>query len=159
MFALLKLISPKDYIYGALIVVLIAGGLWYHHKLITEGIAEQQAKDDAATVAIVANTAKQTADLQARAIMAEQAYDKEIASIAAQPPVSVRLCNDSHLGSRIVPKAGTPITGNVGSGSIAGNIQPMPAGNSVGRDIGPMLELLAARADEVSATLREFQKR
>jgi hypothetical protein len=35
----------------------------------------------------------------------------------------------------------------------------VPAGDSVGEDIGPLLDLLANRADQVSAQLREFQKR
>jgi len=56
---------------------LILGGLWYHHKLIAEGIAEQQAADNKISAKLSAKTVIQTAELKAKATMAEQAYDKE----------------------------------------------------------------------------------
>ena len=104
------------------------------------------------------SSAKLTADLQARATMAEQAYDKEHAANAAIPPVQpVRLCLNTNRSAT----PGAKVPGNAATSANAGPVQPVPAGNtsSAGPDIGPMLQALAASADQVSATLREFQSR
>jgi hypothetical protein len=164
--ALLAMIPTKDMIYAALFAVLIAGGFWYHHKVLTEGVAEQQAADSKASAALVATTAAQTADLKARATMAEQAYDKEVTALSNQPSAQpVRLCLDSHNSGGIVPKAGGKVAGNAGPGAGAIGVQPVSSGNSsggegaAGPDISGMLSALAAGADQVSATLREYQGR
>lgn len=164
--ALLALIPTKDWLYGGLIVLLIVFGIHEHHKILAEGIAEQKAADDKATAVLVANTTKQTAELQAKATMAEQAYDKEHQAILNQPPVqSVRLCLNAHPSNSVVPKTGGQVDGNQGIGATPVGVQQVPAGNSsggsgaVGPDIAGLLNLLGARADEVSAELREDQSR
>jgi hypothetical protein len=164
--ALLAMIPTKDMIYAALIAVLIACGFWYHHKVLAEGIAEQQAADNKASAALAATTAAQTAELKAKATMAEQAYDKEIAALSNRPGTQpVRLCLDPHNSGGVVPKAGGKVAGNVGASSGAVGVQPVSSGNSVGGegaagpDISGMLSALAAGADQVSATLREYQGR
>lgn len=156
------MIPAKDLFYGALIAVLIAGGLWYHHKVLAEGIAEQQAADNKASAALAVTTAAQTAELKAKATMAEQAYDKEIAALSNRPGTQpVRLCIDTHNSGGVVPKAGGKVAGNVTAGTAAPGVQPVPSGDSsvAGPDIGGMLSALAAGADQVSATLREYQSR
>jgi hypothetical protein len=164
--ALLALIPSRDWFYGLAIIALIALGLHYHHKILAEGIAEQKAADDKASAVLVANTAKQTAELQARATMAEQAYDKEVQSVANQPSVgAVRLCLDSHRSGTVVSKTGAVVAGTQSAGTAAGNIQSMSAGDSsggardAGVDIGPLLAALAAAADREVAIDREFQSR
>jgi hypothetical protein len=166
----LALIPTKDKVYGLLIAAILIGGVWYHHKLITEGVAEQKASDDAASATIVANTVKQTAELQTKATMAEQAYDKEQSENAAyrsaHPDEPVRLClGASNAGNRIVSQAGVTKPGNANSGTAAANVSSVPSANSsggggaAGPDISILLSLLAAKADDVSAELREFQSR
>jgi hypothetical protein len=164
--ALLALIPTKDWLYGGLIILLIVFGIHEHHKILAEGIAQQKAADDKATAALVQQTAKQTAELQAKATMAEQAYDKEVKSIADQPSVgAVRLCGNSHVSSAVVPKTGAAAAGAKSTGAAAGNIQPVSAGNTSGGtgdegvDIGPLLSALAAAADREVAVDREFQSR
>ena len=163
--ALLALIPTKDWLYGGLIILLIVFGIHEHHKILAEGIAEQKAADDKATAVLVAASAKQTAELQAKATMAEQAYDKEVNSLTSLPVPSVRLCIYPHAGSSIVPQAGALKSGAQSAGTAAGNIQSVPSGNpgsgggAAGPDIGGMLSILSLRADEVSAALREFQSR
>jgi len=162
-------IPIKDLLYGALIVVLIAAGLWYHHALIGEGIAKQKAADDSASAILVADTAKQTAELQAKAVMAKQAYDKEHTDNQnyrdSHPSQPVRLCRDPHTGGTVLPQAGAFKSGNASSGAAAAAISNMPSGNSgggertVGPDIEPLLSAFGAAADSVSAALREFQSR
>ena len=166
MSALLALIPTKDWVYGILIIGLILLGLHEKTKFIAEGIAEQKAADDKATAVLVATTAKQTADLQARATMAEQAYDKEHQAILDQPSLpAVRLCGNPHPRSTIVSATGATQQGNAVPGASSGAVQQVPSGNSsggagdAGPDIGNLLSLLAQRADETSAELREFQAR
>ena len=167
---LLALIPGKDLAYGVLIAALIAGGIAYHHKLITEGVAEQKASDDSASAAIVAQTVKETADLQAKATMAEQAYDQEAsknaAYLSAHPVQPIRLClSTSHPSGSIVPQTGALKPGNASSGAPAANVPILPGANNSrgggasGPDISTLLGLLAARADQVSAVLREYQTR
>lgn len=166
---LLALVPIKDWIYCGLLVAVIAGGFWYHHKLIGEGIAEQRLADDRASATLAANTAKQTAELQVRATTAEQAYDKERADTQnyrdSHPLQPVRLCVDSHNRGSIVPKAGAANSGDAGTSTAAKDLHDVPSGDNSGRegaagpDISGMLELLASKADDVSAVLREFKSR
>jgi hypothetical protein len=107
--------------------------------------------------ALKVSSDKLAADLRARATTAEQAYDKEVAASANLPPVQpVRLCVNAN--SR--PAKGAKQPGNAAS-AAAGNIQPVPAGNTSvpGPDIGPLLDLFAKRADQINAELREYQRR
>jgi hypothetical protein len=170
MTALLALVSTKDWVYCGLIAAILAGGTWYHHKLITEGVAEQRTADTVASDKLQAEAAKQTADLQARATIAEQAYDKEqnddAAYRSAHPLQPVRLClGTPQTGSRGVPQAGTAVAGNASAGSSSANVPDVPGANSgsgggtSGPDISSLLSLLAAKADSVSAVLREYQTR
>jgi hypothetical protein len=158
--ALLALIPGKDLLYGALLVAFIAFGVYERHHLIAEGQQHELAALQASSDRLQKQTAAQTATLQAKATMAEQAYEKEVLANSNQPPVVVRMCDGpaAHSGG-VVPAAGGQVAGNAPAGTVAGGVQQVPAGNSVGRDIGGMLSALAARADEVSAALREFQSR
>ena len=163
--ALLALIPAKDWLYGGLIVLLIVFGLHEHHKILAEGIAEQKAADAQAAVILEKQTADKTAELQARATMAEQAYDKEVNSLSSVPVPVVRLCVYPHSSGTVVPQAGSAQPGAQSASTAAGNIQPVPPGDSgsgsgaAGRDIGGMLSALARAADRSDAALREFQSR
>lgn len=165
MTAIFGLIFSKDGFYGALIVGLIIFGLHEKAKFIAEGIAEQKAADDKATAVLVANTAKQTADLQARATMAEQAYDKEVNSLNSLPAPSVRLCVYPHPSGSVVSQAGAAQSGTPNASTASGMVQSVPSGNSssgggvAGPDIGGLLSALALAADRESAVVREFQSR
>ena len=156
--ALLTLIPTKDLVYGALIAILLAFGVYERHHLITEGATHELAALKASSDRLEKKSVAETAELQAKATMAEQTHDKEILARSNLPPVSVRVCHYAGSGS-VVSQSGTTQSGNAPASASAGNVQPVPSGDSVGPDIGPMLGLLARRADEVSATLREFQSR
>jgi hypothetical protein len=166
----LALTPIKDWAYCGIIAAILIGGTWYHHKLITEGVAEQKAADDAASAKIVADTVKQTAELQTKATMAEQAYDQEQSENAAyrsaHPIQPVRLClGASHSGSGVVPQTGAAHPGDANPGAGAANVSSVPLANSGSGggtnspDISNLLGLLAERADQVSAVLREYQSR
>jgi hypothetical protein len=160
--ALLALIPFKDWCYlGCVAALLIGFGAYTHHERAI-GEAKIVAVDAAVTKKILAQTAAQTAELKAKATMAEQAYDKEHALIDNQSdPTPVRLCLNSHASRLSVPAPSAPDAGNGGTSTSTTPLQPLSTGDLgvAGPDIGHLLDLLARRGDTVSATLREYQSR
>ena len=165
MTALLALIPTKDKVWGVILIALVIIGFHVHNKLIAEGIAKQKAADDAATLVLTTKTAKETAELKARATMAEQAYDKEVNSVDTLPAPSVRLCVYPHASGSVVSQTGAAQPGTQNASAGSGAIQPVPSGNSgsgggvAGPDIGTLLSALSRAADRESAVVREFQAR
>lgn len=139
-----------------LLLALFLAVKWWDHKLYEEGIAAQQAIDQK-------NSAADKAVLEARATTAEKQDAQDQANLTAfrnaNPIGAVRLCvpTPAHLQAR------APLT--LGGSAVAPTpgVQQMPSGNSgsggstAGPDISGMLDLLAARADEVTAQARELQ--
>lgn len=140
---------------GLLLMLFIGVKLWDHH-IYEQGIAAQQAIDQK-------NSAADKAVLEARATTAEQNYEKSQTDLDtfrnANPIGAVRLCvpPGTHLQTRpLVANGGSPV-------APAAGVQQVPAGDSgsgaatAGPDISGMLDLLAARADEVDAQAIELQ--
>ena len=154
--ALLALVPSRDWFYGALIVALGITLVYERH----EGKVHELAAIQASSQKLIAQTAAQTAELKAKATMAEQAYDKEVNSLGNVPPINVRVCRYAGSGA-VVPSSGAAQPGATPTSAGASPLQSLPAGDpsSAGPDIGGMLGALAASADQVSATLREFQSR
>lgn len=162
---LFKLLGWKDVFYGALGFALVTafGVYTFHERSI--GQAHELAAVAKATAKLEADTAKQTAELKAKAQMEHDTYEKEILALSNQPAVEpVRLCVSGGRGS-IVPATGAAHPGNAATSAGAGAVQPVPSGDNqggqpgVGPDIAGMLGALALAADRTSATLREFQGR
>lgn len=156
-------------------VAILAAGAWggvaiWHHKAVVEGITEQKQADDKASSILIAKAAQETAALQVKATQAEHSHDQEIADLqayrTAHPDADgVRLCIDTHKGDPSVRQSSAANPGDAGASAATGNVQQVSAGNhsggegTAGPDIFPMLDLLANKADIVSAALREFQNR
>lgn len=168
--AILGWTKLPQWVLELIVIALVAIGIWYwQHHLIAEGVARQQAADIVASDRLKAETARETATLQAKATTAEQAYDKERADhqafIDSHPLQPVRLCISTAVGRALVSAASSPHPGNGSAGAAASNLHDLPSGNSsggssaAGPDISQMLSLLAAQGDSVSAVLREFQSR
>lgn len=159
--ALLAMIPGKDLVYGAMIVALIVFGVYERHHLIAEGQQHELVALKLSSDRLQKKTDQETAELKAKATMAEQAYDKERNLIANQPLDSVRLCVSATHRSGVVPSTGAVVAGNAAPGASPGSLQQVSPGDSSvpGPDIGGLLDALASSADEVSATLREFQSR
>lgn len=164
--ALLALIPGKDLLYGALLVAFIAFGVYERHHLIAEGQQHELAALKTSSEQLQKQTAAQTATLQAKATMAEQAYEKEVLANSNRPPVqSVRLCIAPAHSGGVVSAGGAQVAGNAGASAAAGSVRPVPPGDpsggagNAGPDIGKLLQALADSADKVSAALREFQSR
>ncbi len=145
------------------------GAFWiYHHHVYVEGIHAQQVADQRASAKLVAKARAETKAAEATAQAAHDAYLNEVAHeqvLAARHPLpAVRLCLDAYAGGPSVPEAGAAHPGNANASSAAGGVSQVPGSNHPvrarpGPDISGLLELLAARADQVSAVLREYQAR
>lgn len=166
MAALLALVPFKDWVYIGIIAALFAAGAYERNHLIDEGKAHEAAALKLSSDKLQKQTAAQTADLQAKATMAEQAYEKERAASLNLPPVQpVRLCNSAPSRNSVVSQATGQKPGDASAGTGTTAIQSVSSGNSssgqstAGPDISSLLGLLAARGDQVSATLREYQNR
>jgi hypothetical protein len=162
--ALLALIPFKDWVYGGIILSLLIGfGVYTVHER-NLGAAHEVAALKASSDKLTKETAAQTAALKAQATTAEQNYvSEQLAGAAyrdAHPIQPVRLCINTSSGSVVSASSGKK-PGDASTGTGTGVVQSMSIGDSSspGPDIGPMLQALAARADQVSATLREFQAR
>ncbi len=152
------------------VVALGSGGtvLYWHHQVYASCLAAQQAADAKSSAKVQAAADAQTAQLQKRATTAESNYAKTKAAIdalALNPVQPVRLCIGPNPIRSGLPQAGSANAGNAPAGASSAGLQQLPEGNSgggpgaAGPDIGPMLAALAASADQVGATLTEFQSR
>lgn len=163
--AFLALIPTKDWIYGGLIVALLLFGMYERHHLLVEGQQHELAMLQASAKKLQVETDKQTAELKAKATMAEQAYAKEILALTNRAPVqSVRLCLDTYTHPVVPHNVGTDARNATISATTA-NIQPVPSRDNsggertAGPDISDLLGLLALQGDISDAALREFQSR
>jgi hypothetical protein len=91
----LALIGIKDYIYAAIIAVILAGGAWEYHHI--ESIGEQKievadAKVEAARAALVAQAEKLAS---AKNTQIGETYEKGIGTPVTNVPTTVRLCNNA----------------------------------------------------------------
>ena len=162
MFPFLKLIPLKDYVYGAAIVLLCVGFLSFIRHERAVGASRILQADTLALTKAQAAADIQTAKLAKQADEASHAHDKELADLRyyrVTHPIHVRVCHDTHGSVPGLPATGSANGSNAGAGPASGDVQPVLTGDNGGEDIGPLLDLLANRADQVSAQLREFQKR
>jgi hypothetical protein len=141
------------------------GAVWYwHHEVYDKGILAQQTADAKATSNVRAKADAQTAVLAKRATTAESTYAKsqsDLATyVAANPVHAGSVCIDSdHSGSHVSETPGA-ISGTVVTGTPATSVQSVPEGNpgfAVSQTQLDLLSALGASADQVGATLTEFQ--
>ena len=141
-----------------LIALALVGGaiLLWHHETFEAGVKQEVAR-------VELQNAKTTATLTAKANTAETLHADENKDLdafrSAHPIEPVRLCVPT-------PSLQTPAIIKVSSSAVAtgADVQPVPAGDSgvrqePGRDISELLDLLAGRADKVTAQARELQGR
>lgn len=155
-------------------IAVVAFGIWmlHLHTLhvgMAAGIAKQQAADNAASTQLLAEAATETAEKLKVAEAASHAHDQELDSLhqyIADHPLHGSLCVQpaAHYRSQGVPEAGPAHGGNANTGPLTGNFQQVPpddhgVSGPGEADVRGMLQLLAQRADESSAALREFQAR
>lgn len=161
MLAFLKLVPLKDWLYaGVIALLLIVFGAYTKHER-SVGAARILSADAAALVRATEKTAAETQRLKDLADKAEHAHDQEIADLRlyrATHPVHVGVCHAAGNNQPSVPSTAGSNSGNASPGSSSGDVLQVPAGDSLGiSDIGPLLDILAGKADAVSAQLREYQ--
>lgn len=134
------------------ILSLVGVLLWYRSHLITEGENRKVAEDNKAVSIQKAQDDKILKE-------AENTHGKELqnlkADVSIHPLPPVRLCVISSGG---LSEKGLPTN----TGSIGGAVPEVPSGDNQvrgdgGSDISGMLDLLAQRADRLSADARELQ--
>lgn len=144
--------------YRALAGLVLVIGLWLGSKAFHAHVYRQGY--NAAVAELTQKAALVEAERKGRAAAAEKANDSELATLRAyrdaHPERPVRLC----LSASDLPA--TPAAPRF-PGTPAGDVLPLPAGDigsgpwGTGPDVGGLLELLAARGDQVSAQLRHRQ--
>lgn len=157
-----------------LAVGTVALGIWmlHLHTLhvgMAEGIAKQQAADDAASTQLLAQAATETAEKLKVAEAASHAHDQELDSLrqfVIDHPLHGSLCVQpaAHYRGQGVLETGPAHAGDARSSPSARDLLPLSSRDS---SVGPpgaadqlgMLSALAGAADRINATLREFQAR
>lgn len=162
MLAFLRLVPLKDWLYAGIIAaLLIAFGAYTKHER-TVGASRILAADAAALVKATATAKAETDRLQKKADEAEHAHDQEIADLRlyrATHPVHVGVCHATGNNQPGVPSTAGSDPSHASPGASSGDVLPVPAGDSGEQDIGPLLDVLAGKADAVSSQLREYQNR
>lgn len=142
----------KDLAYVFAILALLGVFFWYRTHLINIGedrILQANAKAVAAQKAVDTTILKE----------AQSAHERELQNLntaaAIKPLPPVRLCVVTSGG---LPEKGLPTN----PGASGGGVPQVPSGDSQvrsdgGADISGLLDLLAQRADKLSADARELQ--
>lgn len=102
----------KDYLYGAAIVALIGGFIWYNHHERAIGAAQVIASDQKAVAAQVERDAAVQSIAAVATSLAEKKYEATIAVPVHNAPLPSRLCGPARGGST-VPGAAGPGPGGV----------------------------------------------
>lgn len=162
-FPFLRLIPLKDWLYAGIIATaLIVFGVYTHHERKI-GAAKVVAADTAALIMAQKIADVQTAKLAQKAEDASHVHDQELTDLRtyrSEHPVHVGVCRTAGNSLPGLPKGSPAIPGDAATSPASGDVQPLLTGDS-GRDtdIGPLLDLLAGKADAVSSVLREYQNR
>lgn len=162
--AALDFIHARKWLVELILFLVIAGGIYlFCQHLIVVGTSQERARWEAKLKDAEQKAAIETARLTERAAIAEKARAIELTeldSYRASHPLHGRLCQPSGGG---VPGSAAPKPVDAGTSAAAAGFLAMPEGHSGtegGRaDQQYLLDLLAARADQVSAGLREWQSR
>lgn len=148
-------------------VGLLVGGsvVLYEHHVFETGVQAQETKDAAALAQAQQLADAQTLALQKQSSAAHDAYltekannDALITALASQPDAS-ELCKPAQNHSPM-PGPGTPASGVAGAPTGSGPVPQVRPGSTLsGDDRIRMLLILASRADDLAAQVREFQHR
>jgi hypothetical protein len=160
--AVLEFIHARKWLVELLLLAAIVGAVWWFcHHLIDVGVQRERA----AWMLKVDEANLKAAEAKGRADAAEAAGKKEhdeLAKYVADHPLHGSLASLCRKPSS-VPAATTSNPGNARASTGPADVQPLPEGDP-GGDVGEpdqlgMLSALAARADILSGSLREWQAR
>lgn len=166
--AILAFIHARKWIVELIVAALVVAAIaWWHHSAVEQGMKRVRDEDRAAMLQAKEDADRETSRLKGIADAAETSRAQEQAELDTYrrlDPLHGGLCKpESHRDAR-VPEARPVDSGHAGSSASAPDLQPVPtrdpeASGRADPDVRHLLDVLAGRADEVSATLREFQAR
>jgi len=147
--------------------IVVTGIAYWHHATFKAEMERVRAEDRAALAKAQQKADLETSRLKGIADAAEKVrneeHDQLVAYRTAQP-LHGQLCTQPRNSLASVPAIADTVILHAGPSAATANLQPVPTGDSAasGRadpDVRHLLDVFAGRADEVSATLREFQSR
>ena len=157
---LLAAFHARKWLVELVLFLAIAGGIYlFCQHLIGVGISQERAAWTAKLAEAQRKADIESARLSERARIAEAATRDELlhlASYRASHPLHGRLCPQGAAG---VPSTSSTDANHAGASPAARDFLSLPEGNTSGLDQQHLLDVLAGRADAVSASLREWQGR
>lgn len=159
--------APYRLLAEGIAAAILIGLSWYAIHSYNEHLRESGRQEVRAEDAQALATAKAAADaetkrLKDKADQAEHSHDQELTDLRAYQrdhPISLWVSNGKGHSIACVPHTTASNSIDASTSPSAESVLTMPERDPGERDIGPMLSALAARADEVSAQLREWQSR
>ena len=157
MLALLKLIPFKDWVYGSIIVALLAGFGWYTHHERQVGATKLQAAvtqvaDRAEAAVVAANTVAKTAETQNAKV-----YTQVVVTPVPRPLGIV--CHRTGPGSNPVPQAHAVAGAAVGKPAAdrgaEASYDPSGPALAVGRQADAEIAYLQARVKELETQMEK----
>lgn len=162
----LEFIHARKWLVELILVAVVVAGLWWFcHHLIQVGVQRQRDDDARELVKLQHDADVESGRLQGIADAAHKAQEQEHADnldYRRTHPLHGGLCLNQ--GRSHLPEAGATDASHAGTGTAAGDLLALPAGDpQLGGhgepDIRHLLDVLNGKADDVSATLREYQSR
>ncbi len=149
------------YAYAGLAIAVLGGGWWLHNHLVDKGVQQQREADAEAYAKLQRDADLETGRLKGLADAAEKANAEELKDLRqyrADHPLHGSLRN-AVCNRPAVPDTSASNGVNDSSSAIPRPIQPVPEGDRGRIDQLHLLDVLAGKADGVSAQLREWQAR
>jgi hypothetical protein len=166
--AALAAIHARKWIVELVLLLAIAGGVWWFcHHLIDVGVQQQKDADAAAYAKLQRTADRETGRLQGVADAAEKARAQEASELdryRLEHPLHGGLCQPRKLPAAAGAEAPGANGRDATASASAGDLQPLSpgdpgAGGSGEPDVRHLLDVLAGRADLLSAGLREYKAR
>jgi hypothetical protein len=164
----LEFIHARKWLVELVLLLALAGGVWWFCQHLIDVGVQRQKDDDAKAYAELQRKADlETGRLQGVADAAEKARAQEHADddqYRRDHPLHGGLCLARQLPATASAQTGAAHVGDEAAGTGAADLQRVSPGDpGVGGqgdpDVRHLLDVLAGRADFLSATLREFQAR
>jgi len=166
MTALLAFIHARKWLVELILFAVIVAGVYlFCQHLIQVGVQKQKDADAKELVELQRKADLETGRLQGKADAASHIHDQELADLRlyrSTHPLHGGLCINQ--GRSNLPSATAANTGDAGAAAGQGDVQSLSPGDPSASgqrdaDIRGMLDTLAARADFLSAQVREWQGR
>jgi hypothetical protein len=164
----LAFFHARKWLAELLLLALVVGGVWWFcQHLIDVGVQRERSAWQAKLVEAQRKADIETGRLQGRADAAEKAREQEQADLDEYRRTHALhggLCRARNVSGTAGAEAARAHGGDEGASTAAGDLQSVPAGDLRARgsgepDVRHLFDVLAGKADLLSAPLREYQAR